>query len=197
MGRIATLLFLCIVVGAITPAQSKFDSSALPKTYWLKYSLIFFSGCEPLVSPDNIIFTEGDCITDAYKGKILPRGTEVKKLSIDNSNELAKVSFTVASDAYEIALTQNSEKEFRKAFKLLFTEKKLEEFYESRCPDSGIKTKKQLIRCLGFPITVTQNEEVEEYFYIIEFTGGTYISSFDGFTFKIKNGKIIDLSGYI
>lgn len=196
MRRITTLFFIFMFLSVTTFAQSNSDSSALPKTYWLKYSLIFFSGCQPIVSPSNITFDEGDCVASAYDGKILPRGTEVQLTSIDKNSQLAKISFTVASVGYEVLLKQKSEKQFSKAFGLLFIERKLEEFYETKCPDD-IKTKRQLIRCLGFPITATRNGDVEEYFYIIEFTGSTYISSYDGFTFKIKNGKIIDLSGYI
>ncbi|MDX6557205.1 MAG: hypothetical protein QOF72_254, partial [Blastocatellia bacterium] len=171
------------------------DSSRLSGTYWLRYSLIFFHGCQPIVSPTNIIFTEGDCSTDAYSGKILPRGTEVSVTSIRQGKQFAIVSFNHGSIEYQVAFANRSKKTLHNALNLLLTKKTLDEFYETRCPDN-VKTKRQLIRCIGFPISVTRDGDFENYFYIIEFVGPNLIGgSFDGFNVKIRRNRILGVSG--
>ena len=113
------------------------------------------------------------------------------RLACQNHTGSITVSFSLTAVSRESSpITSSSRKE-------LFTEKKLEEFYDTNCPDN-VRTKKQLIRCIGFPISVTREGDVEKYFYILEFVGFNSIGgSFDGFTVELKKNKIINVSGYI
>ena len=201
--RIRAGIFLLLLLSTTAYASKLNAKVDLSKPYWLNYSLIFFEGCQPKVFPNNIVFTEGACRVDPYSGKIFPRGTKVKIYSVTEGEGFSKIRlrhwpevFELESE-YEIVLKSDSGKSFRKSFALLFTQKTLEQFYETNCPDN-VKTKKQLIQCIGFPISATREGDVEKYFYILEFAGPSSIGgSFDGFTVEIKKNKIINVSGYI
>ena len=190
------ILTLFFVVAVAYPQNSTQPKVSL-KSYSLKYTLIFFIGCAPRVLPDNITFTEGDCSTNAYSGDIVPRGTRVELTSVSGEKGFAKVLFKYSSKNYEVLLKNDSRESFRRAFDLLFTEKTLAEWYDTNCPND-IKTKKHLIKCIGFPIRQSKSGDVERYFYILEFAGpGNPYSGYDGFTVEIRKGKIINVSGYI
>jgi|SRR5688572_3943701 len=201
MKRTSAQIVLSILLSITAQAQSNVDGKInTSKPYWLNYSLIFLQGCQPRVFPDNIIFAEGTCRVEAYSGKIFSRGTKVKIYSVVEGDGFAKVRFRYwpeiyeSESEYEIFLKSGSSKNFRQSFALLFSEKKVPDEYD--CPD-GVKTKKQVIQCLGFPISVEREGDVEKYFYILEFVGPNPFSGYDGFTLKIKRGKVIDVSGYI
>jgi hypothetical protein len=197
MRLIAAHILITLLLNVTAHAQSNVGISKLPKTYWLKYSLIFYSGCQPIVLSDSIIFTEGGCLKKSASCKILRRGAEVKLTSINKKERCAKVSFNYSSFDYEITLENESEKKFRKAFSLLFTEKKLDEFYDTKCPDH-VKTKKQLIQCIGFPMLVTREGDVEKYHYSWEFVGFNSVGAgLDVFEVEIKNNKVIRVAGSI
>lgn len=190
MKKIFVQIALAFLLSASAFSQNRQDQS---KTYWLKHSLIFFKDCMPRVFPDNIIFTEGDCSVSPYQGDILSKGFSVEMDYIGEESGFAKILFKYKSKSYEVLLKNDSPKNFRKTFDLLFSRKMVSEARD--CGD--IKTRKQVIKCLGFPISVTRDGDVEKYFYILEFVGQSPFSSYDGFTIKIKNKKVIDVSGYI
>lgn len=192
LAAIGFIFLAAIVTSAQTNPREKKET-----TYWLKYSLIFFTGCQPTVSADNITFTRGSCSTNPYAGDILPRGTEVRVTSVSRTKPYAVVSFKRGAHDYEVALENGRKDDFRKAFDLLFTTKRLSEFYETKCPNK-VETKRDVIACLGFPITITRDGDVELYFYILEFVGpGSIGGGFDGFNVKIKRNRFIDITGYI
>ena len=184
-----------LLVSAALPARAE-QKQQFPKTHWLRYSLIFFDGCIPRVSPNNIVFNEGTCQVNAYAGKIIPRGARITLKSLVKDKGVAKVTLSERSTEHEIHLANESDAAFRKSFNLVFREQQVSEFYDMPCAQN-IKTKKQVIDCLGFPISVSTKNEIEEFFYILEFVGPGPFSSYDGFTIKMKNGKVIDVSGYI
>ena len=70
----------------------------------------------------------------------------------------------------------------------MFSDSKVPEEYD--CP-GGVATRKQAIKCLGFPMIVTRDGNVEQFHYILEFIGPNPFSGYDGFTLKIKNNKTI------
>ena len=196
---IAPILLLLVSLLAFGGRKSSTEVS-LSKPYWLNYSLIFLEGCQPRVSPNNITFTEGTCTVNAYSGKIFSRGAKIKIYSVVEGNGHVKVRFRYwpqsyeLESEYEILLQNDSRETLRKSFGLLFSDHKVPDEY--RCPDQ-LKTKKHIIQCLGFPIQVQHEGDVEKYFYILEFVGPNPFSSFDGFWVEIKNGKFKDVSGYI
>jgi hypothetical protein len=201
MKRITAQICISLVLGLATYAQGDANTKVnLSKPYRLNYSLIFLKGCQPLAFPDNIIFTQGSCRVDAYSGKIFSRGTKVKIYSVVKGEDFAKVRFRYwpeiyeLESEYEILLKSDSDRNFRKSFELLFSERKVSDEYD--CPN-GVETKKQVIQCLGFPISVEREGDVEKYFYILEFVGPNPFSGYDGFTLKIMKGKVIDVYGYI
>ena len=116
------------------------------------------------------------------------------------SEGFAKIKFRYWPEAYEwqpeqeILLKYDSIKNFNRSFRLLFSKNKVSREY--RCPDE-LTTKQQVIQCLGYPITVTKEGDVEKYFYILEFVGPNPFGSYDGFWVEIKGGKFKRVTGYI
>ena len=201
MKSITAQIMFSLVLSVTAHAQGRAVTKVnLSEPFWLNYSLIFFKGCRPKVSPDNITFTEGNCLADAYSGEIFSRGTKVKIYSVSEGEGFARVRFRYWPEKYEleseweILLKNDSDKAFRESFGLLFSERKVPEEYA--CPDK-LTTRKDVIQCLGFPIRVTKEGDVENYFYILEFVGPNPFQSFDGFWVEIKDGKFKDVSGYI
>lgn len=100
------------------------------------------------------------------------------------------------SDAdYEILLSSGSEKNFSQSFRLLFSETEVTDERDGACP-ADLLTKAQVIKCMGFPISVSKSGGVEKYSYILEFVGFSYLG-YDGWTIELKNNKVINVSGYI
>ena len=202
MKKTTAQIVLVLLLSVVGHAQSEVNSKvSLSKPYWLKYSLIFFHNYQPMISPNNIIFTNGAGDVDAYKGEILSRGTKVKIYSIREEKGLVKLTFRhwpvdyEFSTKFDVLLKNDSKKNFLKSLKLLFSEREVPKEYECAYV---LKTKKQVIQCLGFPIEVTRKNDTEEYFYILEFVGPPNpFSGYDGFRVKLKRGKVIDVSGYI
>jgi hypothetical protein len=195
---LAVLLLCCVA-----SAQGKTAlAGSLSKPYWLNHNLIFLKDCRPVVSPRNITFNEGDCEgSSAYSGKIFSRATKVKIYSVVRGKDFAVVrlrhwpEINELDAEYEMLLRGDSEKNFIKSFRLLFSETELHNDHGASCPDN-VKTKAQVIKCMGFPISVSHSGGVEKYFYILEFAGFSYLG-YDGWTIEIKNGKVINVSGYI
>jgi hypothetical protein len=196
MKRIVLSAFAVLLLSPVFFTTESHPRQQVSKTYWLRYSLIFFYGCVPRVSRSKIVFNEGTCHVDAYAGQILPRGSKITLKALNKEKGLARVSLAESSVEYEIHLANDSDESFRKAFNLVFLGKETSRWYDMPC-SNHIKTKKQVINCLGFPISASKDKDVEEFFYILEFVGPSPFSSYDGFTIKMKNGKVIDVSGYI
>lgn len=201
MKRVTAQLILSLLLSITALGDGKlYPEVNLSKPYWLNYSLIFLEGCQPRISPDNITFTVGTCTVNAYKGKIFSRGAKIKIYSITEGNGHTKVRFRYwpqsyeLESEYEVLLKNDSKKTLRKSFALLFSQREVP--VEYKCPDQ-LKTKKHIIKCLGFPIEVHQERDVEKYFYILEFVGPNPFSGFDGFSVEIKKGKFKNVTGYI
>ena len=195
MKRITTQILAALLLVTAAYAQNNTQPKPTPsKSYWLTYNLICFRNCLPKVLPGNILFTDGCSVGSAYDGEILSRGARVEITSVHRQKGFAKVSFKFGSE-YEVLLSNNSEQSFRKSFDLLFSATEVPEEYP--CPDE-MKTKKQVIQCLGFPIFVEKSGDVEKYSYILEFLGRSASSmGYDGFTVEIKKNKVTDIYGYI
>jgi len=201
--RVAAQSLLILLLGVTAHAQGKQHKPDLAEPYWLKYSLIFFDGCAPRVFPDNITFTEGECSVSPYDGRIESRGTQVLIRSIKEEKGFARVIFSYwpvemveGKRKFEVLLKTGAKKGYGESFDLLFS--KVEVASEYECPDEEIKTKKQLIQCVGFPIYVTRDGDVESYHYILEFAGPSNpFAMYDRFTVEIKKKKVINVSGYI
>lgn len=192
----AQILLLLLVSGSVYARSTDRSKVSLSEPYWIKYSLIYLPGCQPKVFPDNIIFTDGPCSDDAYSGKIFQRGTRVKINSVIRGEGFAKVRFGYPDykTEYEVLLKYDSSKSFNRSFALLFSKDKVP--HEYRCPNE-LTTKQQVIRCLGYPISITKKGDVERYFYILEFVGPNPFSSYDGFWVEIKDDKFKGVTGYI
>ena len=194
-------ILVLLLLGGPVHAQNKLTSQInLSKPYWFKYSLIYLAGCQPKVFPDNIIFNDGPCRDDPYAATIFRRGIKVQLRSVTQSEGFAKIKFRYWPEAYEwqpeqeILLKYDSIKNFNRSFRLLFSKNKVPGEY--RCPNE-LTTKQQVIQCLGYPITVTKEGDVEKYFYILEFVGPNPFGSYDGFWVEIKGGKFKRVTGYI
>lgn len=206
MKRIAfKMLMVVALLPVCTGARAQKTRAAEPgldKPYWLNYSLIFLDDCRPVVSPRNIVFAEGDCQKSSpSSGKIFPKAAKVKLYSVTRGENFSKVRFRhwpeiYELDAeYELILRSDSETNFIKSFRLLFSEREFRHDHGAACPDD-VKTKAQVIKCMGFPISVSKSGDAEKYSYILEFAGFGYLG-YDGWTIEIKNGKVINVSGYI
>ncbi len=197
--QISIAVFLC--VGASGQKKVAVVPS-LTRPYWLNYSLVFLEGCRPVVSPHNITFTDGNCPeSNAYSGKIFLRATKVKIYSVAKGKGFTKIKFRhwpeiyELDSEYEVLLRSDSERNFSNSFHLLFSEREVTDERGATCPDD-LKTKAQVIKCMGFPISISKVGGVEKYSYILEFVGFGYLG-YDGWTFEIKNNKVINVSGYI
>ncbi|MFN7943907.1 MAG: hypothetical protein U0Z53_00900 [Blastocatellia bacterium] len=165
------------------------------KQYYLRHNIIYINSNVPTVSPDRIVFTN-DCICSfapkVYEGKILNRSALVEITRVGKEKGFAKVIFRAKDQEYAALIKNDSEKNFKRAFSLLFSEHKPRE-WNYKDP----RTKKQMIEYYGFPISICKEEDVERWFYIIEFVGFSPYGAYDGFCVTVKNGKVVDLSGYI
>lgn len=160
------------------------------KSYYLRHNLIFFSGEIPKILPDNIVFTdESICgfYPKVYDSPILNRDTEVKIVSINKLETNAKVVFETKQKRYEILMTNNSSKEFSKAFALVFSEK------VSNIKYKYPKNSKGMIKQFGFPIAICK--ENKGWFYILEFSSSA-CGSYDGCIIRVTPNGLV-ASGYI
>jgi len=188
--RSALPISILILLSTVASSQSvKPDPS---KVYWLKYNLIFLKGCQPRVFPHNIIFSEGDCSSDAWTCPNLLKGTKVEIKAINKGQEFAKVSFTHEGSDYEALLQNDSARHFDKSFNLLFSAKEVID--DDTCTDH-LKTKRQVIKCLGFPISIREGEDFEIYEYNKKYFGFPFM--YDDVYIEIKRGKVIGIGGTI
>jgi hypothetical protein len=187
MRIITSAIILLLLLGSGSSAKAK---SA--KQYYLRHSIIYLGENLPKVFTDQIIFTTR-CVrgvdSEVYSGKILRRGTTVKIESVGAESDFAKVSFSSENQSYTILLKNNSKKDFDRSFNLIFAQRVPKEYYKEP------RTKEELIKYYGFPISMCKEGDVEEWFYIPEFAGPA--GGYDGFWMKIKDNKIIDVYGYI
>jgi hypothetical protein len=163
------------------------------KQYYLRHPLIFIGDRLPEISPDHILFTER-CIegveAEVYDGKILRRETPVRIDRIDRDTRPAKVHFIADNKKFTVVLKGVANKDFNRAFDLVFAPKATKESYK------GSKNKDEVIRRYGFPISICKAGDEEKWFYIVEFAA-TGWGGYDGWWVKIKNGKVVGVSGYI
>src|SRR6185503_1799883 len=123
----------------------------------------------------------------------------IKIYSVSMGKSWAKVRFRYwpelfeLKSEYEVLLDKRSFTNFRKSFDLLFSAKSVSRHYD--CP-GDVKTKKKVIQCLGFPISVTRDRGTEIYSYIAEFVGRSAFG-FDAFAVRIRKGKVVEVSGII
>jgi len=193
LRAITAFLLLIILASAGANAQGNSGPKARPvKSYWLKYSLIFLSGCYPRVYPDNITFDDGDCLLSSDDA--LPRGTQVEVMSIWRGGGFASVSLRRWSSTYEVLLSDKTGRDFGKSFDLLLSEERVRGGMEVRCP-SKLKMKKQVIKCYGFPMRVLKDGDVEGDVYNTPFVG--FSDGFEGWTVRIKNNKVLSIEGSI
>ena len=59
----------------------------------------------------------------------------------------------------------------------------------------AVKTRKQLIKYYGYPISACKEDDTEKWFYILEFSGDAF--GYDGSCVVLKGNKIVSVSGYI
>ncbi|HZH31124.1 MAG TPA: hypothetical protein VEY11_10210 [Pyrinomonadaceae bacterium] len=198
---VQTSLIVLLLCAGVSAQGKTALAGSLSKPYWLNHNLIFLKGCRPLVSPHNITFTEGDCDIDANSGKIFSRATKVKIYSVTSSKGFAAVRFRhwpeiyELDTEYEILLRSDSAKNFNRSFRLLFSERDVTDDQRPECPDE-LKTKAQVIKCMGFPLSVTRRGGMEKYSYIMEFAGFSYLG-YDGWTVELKRNNVINVWGNI
>lgn len=175
MIKIAARIFVTLLFGVSAPAQTR-DATGpnLSKPYWLKYSLVFYPNHTPVVSPRNIRFAAEGAAVQERSGAIELRGRKVKIYSVRREKGYARVTFRLWPESYEtgtlyeVLLMSDTRSNFRKSFALLYSGAKVPPEYPC---DIFPKTKKQVIRCLGFPMLVTRDGDAEEFHYILEFLG--------------------------
>ena len=199
LHRYILILFVLLYLYPVTLAQVKNKTNpALQKPYWLNHNLIFLPSANhlPRILPNNIVFTEG-CGDDARSGDILWKGTKIEIASISKEKGFKKMTFIAEGKKYQLLLKSGSENEYRKAFNLVFSEKEIDDESESAC-SSDLRTKEQVINCLGFPISKCKKGDLEQYYYILEFLGPRNpFGGYDGFWVEIKKGKVVNIYGYI
>lgn len=183
------LLLICLTVlfASFVGAQT-FEN----RKYYLRHSLIFFSDKVPEVSPQNIVFTdESICgfYPKVYDSPILNRNEEVRIISVDKNNEQANVVFQSGQKQFKVLLRNLSEKDFKKSFSLIFSEKL------SQVKDEKVTSWKKAIEQFGFPIAKCKETKTEKWFYILKFSPNA-CGSFDGCVITVTK-KGISISGYI
>ena len=187
--QFCSLIFFVVLFCSFVFGQSDFGMDKyVSKTFWIRHNLVL-SG-EVKVYPNNIEFEKTD-------GKIVNRGEQVKIESIKTEKDFSKVIFSAKDSTYELLIQSNSKKNFQKSFKLAFSPKPIKESLVNLYCESKMKTKKDLLKCFGFPLRVDKDEEnnIEIFHYTCWFLNHCW--SLDTYEVKIKNGKIIDISGLI
>lgn len=147
---------------------------------------------EVKVYPNNIEFENTD-------GLIVNRGERVKVESITEGKDFSKVSFSSKNVTYELFVQSNKKKIFEQSFKLAFSPKPIKESLVNLYCESKMKTRDNVLKCLGFPLRNTSWEEngviVEKFYYTCWFLNKCI--SYDTFWITFKDGKIDDISGTI
>ncbi|CAN5470021.1 hypothetical protein BH20ACI1_BH20ACI1_20520 [soil metagenome] len=187
--RFCILICFAVLFSSFVFGQSNLKvDKYISKTFWLRHNLVL-SG-EVKVYPNNIEFEETD-------GKIVNRGEMVKIKSIKREQDFSKVKFSAKDSTYELLVQSNSKKNFQKSFELAFSPKPIKESLVNWYCESKMKTKADLLKCYGFPLRIDKDEEnnVEIFHYTCWFLN--HCSSLDTYEIKIKNGKIVDITGLI
>jgi hypothetical protein len=187
-----------ILIGLISVASmvEAYSQKYVGKQYYLRHPIIYLDKNYLLkVYSDSISFTE-DCICGfsqkIYSGEIFNRGAAVNIIRVENQQEYAKVQFSIQNKEREIFLKMDSKESIDKAFDHIFSEKEL---VKRNYIDP--KTTKEVIEEFGYPISKCKDGGVERWFYIIEFVGYSPYGGFDGFCITLKNGRVVDVTGYI
>lgn len=189
------IIFFILLFSGVSEAQEFISKNASSKkSFWLKQSLIFFSDEDfPKVSPDWITFEEIGKNRNAYDAKdILQRGEEAEIIKIVKSIPFAKITFKSYGIEYQLFLENKTRKSFTDSFNNIFAKSKKDAGELCGCYPT---TRKETIKCWGYPIAVSKEGDEEKFFYILEFAGAC--NSYDGWTVTIKKGKVTSVSGYI
>jgi hypothetical protein len=190
MRTFTFLIFVQLLLSFQLLAQT--DNNSRKGQFYLKHHLIFLKE-SPKVFPDNIVFLDHCYCSfnpDVYLGSIVRRGELIEIEKIDGQTKWAKVTFVVRTKSYEILLKNGSKKDLEKSFNLIFSKSEV-----SDLDLKAVKTRKQLIKYYGYPISACKEGDTEKWFYISEFSGDAF--GYDGSCVVLRDNKIVSISGYI
>lgn len=189
-------IFLTILLGFGVCGQYKIpEKDYVGKTFYLKNSLIFMGYPQtPRISPSNISFISKNVpdnvrLRSVFDSDIIRREEKVSIESIRTQNNIAILTLRFEKKSLEVFLSNKSKSDFTKSFDLAFSK---EDFTAPNC-EFKIKSKRQLIKCFGFPIRVEKSKGAKNYIYTPEFSDNA-CGGFDICSIKIsKDG--LDISG--
>jgi hypothetical protein len=125
---------------------------------------------------------------------VVNRGEKVKVNRIAVEGDYARVSFSHGDNKHTLLVLNSDKRTFKKAFELAFSKRPIKEYWSRYYCDGKMKTKKDLIRCYGYPLgttkTIEGNKIIETLNYSCWFLGNCI--SWDLIEIKIVNGKIED-----
>lgn len=185
------IVFLILVFNSFVLCQNSLKTDRyISGTFWLRHNLVLKN--ETKVYPNNIEFGATD-------GKIVNRGEQIKIESIEAGKEFSKVVFSAKDSRYELFVQSNDRKNFQKSFDLAFSSKPISEYWVNLSCQSKIKTKKDVLKCLGFPLDIKarteEGKKVEEFYYTCWFLN--HCIGFDTFWIKFVDDKFVDTHGTI
>ena len=183
---IQKLVFFVWVLVLLTPVFSQKSG----ENYFLRHSMIFFSGEIPRVSPTDLVFTtQSICgfASSPYDSRILRRGDQVQILSVNKVTKPASIVFSYEEREFKIELANTSPRVLGRSFKLAFSRKRTEFGL-----GESVKTWSGVIKNYGYPAAKCHSDG--GWFYFLEFSPAC--GSFDGCVLNFDKGKLT-MYGYI
>jgi hypothetical protein len=175
----------------------KTEQSPSAREYYLRHPLIFLeTNAPPRVYENEIIFLE-KCrevsFSLPYHSAILSRGTKVTIAGGKLKDGFESITIQANDNKFELLIAAGSKHIRNKAFALAFSAHPIPETPKHK----KLKTQSDVIREMGFPIYRKCTAESEDWFYILEFVPPFSGGSFDGWWIKLKNGRVVDMYGYM
>jgi hypothetical protein len=191
--KIIIIVLAILILNLPAYSQNNLKSSNfIPKVFWNKFSLPTVSECKIRITPYDISPDEEYC---RFLGH-LSKGTKITMKKMFQERGWTKLILQAEEfeDDFEVFLKGSTKANLKKSFDLAFSSKEIKD--DSNFCDCHQKTKLDLIKCKGFPDSITRTKEEEIFHFGYGFIGGQ-CGGFDISTVRIKKGKIINVGGII
>jgi hypothetical protein len=191
-NKIILIFFVILFFSFPAFAKSQQKKNIIPSVFWTKFPLPRVSECKIRITSNDISPDEEFC---RFLGHI-SKGTKITLKRVSQERGWTKLILRTEEedDDFEVFLKSDTKANLKKSFDLAFSRKEIEG--DSHFCDCYQKTKLDLIKCKGFPSTITRENGEEIFYFDYGFIGGQ-CGSFDISTVRIKNGKIIMVGGQV